>query len=159
MMLTFGIRFYLIGAIYLFLLGFLVGPFLNYIAPWKKAIPPEKMNVEDWNNIVIGSKSHSGFWIGRLEAITFFISFATSEINSILIVGGWLAFKVASKWETWSNVNMVPKSLPDIKEIEFFKARRAWGNTLYERFIIGTLINILMGFSAVLFAKWIIRNI
>jgi len=58
-----------------------------------------------------------------------------------------MAFKVASKWESWQNVVRVPDTLtePNVSQLELLRARRQWGAILYTRFLCGTLVNVLIG--------------
>lgn len=151
---------YLYGALVVILIGFTVGPLLNCIASFKNVKPPVNLNTNSSNDlkaIVFGSTiiSKSGIWIGRLESFIFYISFLHFEESAVYVIGGWLAFKVASKWETWNNIHKVPVYFKGIDENEFFKFRRVWGDTVYERFIIGTLFNIFIGFFAYLFVQFL----
>lgn len=63
------------------------------------------------------------------------------------IIGGWLAFKVAAKWEVWKNIVQVPDSLGK-SPIEYLKARSALGSYILTRFLVGTLANVLVGLVA-----------
>lgn len=86
--------------------------------------------------------------LGWLERIVFFGSFwARAET----LVAGWLVFKVGSKWEAWQNImkvpqeNMVPGDI--LANVRF---RHAWGSRLLQRFLLGTLYNILCGLLGVM---------
>ena len=63
---------------------------------------------------------------------------------SSLLVG--LAFKVASKWNAWTNIIAVPKELPGLDPLEYLAARRKWGSRVLVTFLVGTLANVLAGY-------------
>lgn len=114
--------------------------------------PPAGVDPTRWRNAIqlSGHANIPNRWLGRLEAILFFISF---WLGAYVLAGGWLAFKVASKWETWQSIMKVPEHLPSIDELDFFAARNQWGSNLLQRWLIGTLANILVGMAAVGVAK------
>lgn len=156
----FSFLIYLCVPVLIVLVGLFVGPILNCIVSLKNLKPPADLKCDEWKSIVIGSskESKSGIWIGRLESLIFYFTFLQFKKSSALVIGGWLAFKVASKWETWGNIHKVPDFLSGISNIEYFKARRAWGNAVYERFLIGTLFNILIGYFAYKIAQLLINR-
>ena len=57
------------------------------------------MSQSQWK--ILNERIPGGKRIGRLERAFFFVAFS---IGAPELVAVWLAFKVASKWETWSNI-------------------------------------------------------
>jgi len=136
----------IVGAIVIvFVGGFLVGLILKRIAPWTGVRPPEGVPVEKWQEILAGNPP-AAKWLGILESLLAYGSILALETNASLVVAGWLAFKVASKWESWQNISRVPESLDGASPVDFLRARRQWSTTLYLRFLVGTLLNIMFGF-------------
>jgi len=136
----------LLGAIVIvFVGGSVVGLILTRIAPWTGVKPPEGVPTEKWQEI-LGGNPPAAKWLGILESLLAYGSILAFDKNATLVVGGWLAFKVASKWESWQNISRVPESLDDVSEVDFLRARRQWSTTLYLRFLVGTLLNLMFGF-------------
>jgi len=84
--------------------------------------------------------------LGRFERTLFYIAIVSLYPEVIL---GWLAFKVASKWEVLQNLVKVP-GMEDPGRKLSVTGRRAWGDRVLQRFLIGTLGNILAGYFGVL---------
>lgn len=131
---------FIIGLTLLILLGFFVRPFLKAVIAEPKA--PEGLKEEDWEKII--ERSPGGTWIGLFERIISLLAFWDVQHN-IVILGAWLAFKVAAKWEVWKNVVQVPRTLEGVQDLKWYQARNAIGSWLLARFLVGTLINILIG--------------
>jgi len=102
-------------------------------------------------------------YLGFGERVLFFIAFSSSQY--LLIVGVWLSFKLASKWQTWSSVIKMPEDLnltgnnnkdQDQKKgqkqeqdpLKEFEIRNRFGTNLLQRWLIGTLANLLLGYLA-----------
>jgi hypothetical protein len=135
-----------IGAVAMLLLICpLVGMILRRVAPWSDVTPPEGVSQEKWQEILAGSPT-AAKWLGGLESLLAYGSLLAFDKNAALVVAGWLAFKVASKWESWQNISQVPQSLEGVSQLDFLRARRQWSTTLYLRFLIGTLLNLMFGF-------------
>ena len=83
----------------------------------------------------------TGAWIGYIERLIFFMGFWLDKYE---IIGGWLAFKVASKWEVWGNVVRVADVKKDESSACDLKVRKDWGTWLFTRFIVGTASNVLI---------------
>lgn len=134
-----------IGA--LLLSRLIVGRFLNRVAPWKNVTPPSGVALAEWQTVVRGSGSTAASWLGGLECCLAYIATLLFHQEAAAVIGGWLAFKVASKWESWQNVVQVPDTLgePVSSPLDSLRARRQWGALLYTRFLIGTLLNVLLG--------------
>jgi hypothetical protein len=77
-----------------------------------------------------------------------FLVLAAFWIPEWAIIGGWLAFKLASGWQTWANIIKVPSEFPGVPPLQYFLWRKQLGAYVYSRFIIGTLLNILVGLLA-----------
>ena len=54
------------------------------------------------------------------------------------------------KWEAWKNIVQVPASLEKegISEAEYFGAKNSWASSVFDRFLIGSVLNIFIGFVA-----------
>jgi len=88
-----------------------------------------------------------GKLLGSLERFAFVSAFCFFEKDSYLLIGGWLAFKIAAKWEAWGHIHKFPEKFtsdPDI--LEELQARNEIGSITLSRFLIGTLGNILVGY-------------
>lgn len=116
---------------------------------------PESVDPELWRQVKKDSKHSGSEVLGYFERILFFASLWLGEKGYILI-GGWLTFKVASKWETWKNVVQVPNDLKGMEPRTYLVFRNAWGSYLFSRFLIGTLYNLLLGFMGVLIGEAIL---
>jgi len=81
-----------------------------------------------------------GEWVGRFERAFLFVAILA---GAPALVGIWFAFKVASKWDAWSNIYQVPAEIKDVDPIQWFLIRRAFGARIYQRFLIGTAANFL----------------
>jgi hypothetical protein len=136
------------GAVVMFLIiPRMVGMILRRLAPLNNGTAPEGVSPEKWQDILAGN-APAAMWLGGLEGLLAYGSFLAFDKNAALVIGGWLAFKVASKWESWQNIIQVPQSLEGVSQVDFLRARRQWGTTVYLRFLIGTLVNLLFGFLA-----------
>jgi len=124
-----------------------VGFVLSRIAPWDQALPPKGVAPEDWMAAVRGTGAKSASWLGGLECLLAYVATVAFSGSAGPIIGGWMAFKVASKWESWQNVVRVPETLTEsnVSQLDFLRARRQWAALLYTRFLCGTLLNVLIG--------------
>ena len=128
---------YLIG----FVIAFRAGPRVDTllrenIAPAPEGTPPNPKG---------------GEFLGKLERITFFAALATCHPE---LIAGWLLFKVASKWEFWQNIVKVGTGDDGHMTLH---TRRAWGSNVYQRFLSGTLLNILFAGLGYLVAQGLYR--
>ncbi|MEW5980257.1 MAG: hypothetical protein AB1898_31065 [Acidobacteriota bacterium] len=130
------------------LLGFTVGPLLEFATSRLRPRPPTGIAPVKWNEII--AREEAGAWIGLLER---FVALASFWIPAYSIIGGWLAFKLAAKWEAWANIVKVPSSLPKIPEFDYFRSRRQLGSYILSRFLLGTLSNVLIGLLAWYFGQ------
>ena len=58
------------------------------------------------------------------------------------MVAAWLAFKVASKWNAWTNITAVPKQVADIDQLDLAIGRRRWASHVLTTFLVGTGYNV-----------------
>jgi hypothetical protein len=94
-----------------------------------------------------------GFLLGVFERILFF---SAIWLHSLEVVGGWLAFKVASKWAIYEHIIAFPQSLVGVNDVDYLIARRQWAAQRLMRFLIGTIANVLLAFSGVLFGQLLV---
>jgi hypothetical protein len=77
-----------------------------------------------------------GELIGAIERVLFFLALI---LKAPIVIGFWLAFKVASKWAEWQHVVQVDRE-KDIPP----SLRRELGNYLFTRLIVGTGVNLIL---------------
>lgn len=134
----------LIGLLAMLILGLGVKPLMDYAKRSMHLPPPSARLKAQWVALTKGNEG--GRVLGYLERFLFFGAFwAEAQI----VVGAWLAFKVASKWNAWSNIVAVPQAIEGLDPIDYLIARRSWGSHLLMTFLIGTLSNLIIGFLAV----------
>ena len=138
----------LVGLLATFLLGLTVKPLLKHAKKSMPLPPPNGALAAEWSRVVSGNEG--GRVLGHLERFLFFCAFFA---NADAVVAGWLAFKVASKWNAWTNVVSVPKDIAGVDPIGFLIARRSWASHLLMTFLIGTLANVIAGFLGVMVAR------
>lgn len=130
---------------------------IKHAADWNEVKSPNGLSGEKWNDVKGDSSPNAVWWIGTLERLLFYFSFLVFPGSAHLVIGGWLAFKVTSKWEVWHNIIQVPKDPPDgVADFDWLIARRHWGGAVVQRFMIGTLLNVLLGLGAARLAKALI---
>lgn len=83
--------------------------------------------------------------LGILESVFFYWSFWIGEPQW---VGGWLALKVATKWQVWQQVIRLPEKSANVEDLQITKFRAVWGTILYNRFLLGTIYNIVVAIVA-----------
>ncbi len=133
-----------LGAAILLLLGKTCGWLFNRKLTWSGADAPPGVDQEQWRTAVQGPGPGAAL-IGRLESLLVYLSVLYLGKEAAVIIGGWFAFKVASKWEVWSNVIKMPASLRGSTDLDLLRARRKLGYVMYDRFLVGTLLNVLLG--------------
>jgi hypothetical protein len=132
----------LIGLVATLVLGLAVKHVMRFAMKASDLPAPNQTLARQWKEMVV-SGGESGRVLGHLERLLFFAAFWS---DAQIVVAGWLAFKVASKWNAWTNVVAVPKEIDGLDPIDFLIARRKWGSHVLMTFLIGTLCNILVGF-------------
>lgn len=138
----------LAGLLVTFLLGLMVKPLLTHATKSMSLPPPSSALASEWARVVSGNEG--GSVLGFLERFLFFCAFLA---NADVVVAGWLAFKVASKWNAWTNVVSVPKDILGVDPIGFLIARRSWASHLLMTFLVGTLANVIAGFLGVVVTR------
>jgi hypothetical protein len=93
-----------------------------------------------WKELTSGNEG--GEFIGRIERFIFFVAFL---IGAPVVVGGWLAFKVASKWNAWTNITAVPKQVEGLADLDAAIGRRRWASHVLTTFLVGTGYNVCAG--------------
>jgi hypothetical protein len=88
-----------------------------------------------WKELTSGGEG--GAYIGLLERFMFVAAFLTE--NAPLAVGAWLTFKVASKWNAWTNITAVPGDIEGVSDLDVAIGRRRWASNT---FLVGTAYNI-----------------
>lgn len=86
--------------------------------------------------------SNPNLWLGLCEVTLFYICLLVNKPEGI---GAWLAFKVASKWESWTNI----MNLSKLSELELLELRNDLATSELQKFLIGTIMNILVAFIGV----------
>ena len=122
--------------------GLVPGTVLERVSPPPSC--PDGIDNTLWAWLV--GKTDVGFWIGSAERG---LVLAALWMQAPTLIVGWLAFKLASKWEAWKNVIQVPPKLDDgTRPNDWLVARHELGSWLLNRFWLGTLVNLLAGLGA-----------
>jgi hypothetical protein len=110
-----------------------------------------------WKDIIPNKNEkyiRPGGYLGFFERILFFVLAYESKYE---VIGFWLAFKVATKWNAWKNIVQVPESLPEERnnkdEIEWLTAKREFSGWVMMRFQLGIILNILIGVGTAILIK------
>ena len=122
---------------------FVVRPILNRVTKEIDDNRGQGYSTKEWKALIEPPKA-GGPWLGAFERIFYFFLFLLLKPELLAI---WLAFKVASKWEVWQNIIKVPSESDAKDERMTLRVRRLWGSRVKERFLIGTLLNILLGLA------------
>ena len=131
----------IVALLFLIFLLFLIEGLLDYVRDRIEVPTPRGLTDRDnptWALIAKTPGPAGGRWIGTLERIFFFLAILAG-VSGLVIA--WLAFKVATKWEVWTNLYRVPDKLPRINQMDFYLARTRLGARVFQRFMIGTLLN------------------
>jgi len=101
----------------------------------------------DWAKAAVILDTPFPATFGLMEQMFFFIAFwwRMPELGA-----GWLLFKLGSKWEAWANIIKVP-DCP--KGVPGFHLRNRFGSWLLQRWLLGTLGNVLAAVLGVLMAR------
>ncbi len=89
-------------------------------------------------------------WLGFMEATLAFVAFHTAAYE---LIAGWLAFKLTSKWQTSSTIIKYPPEIEGLHPLTTLRARNLEGANTLQRWLIGTLGNILAGMIGLYIAK------
>ena len=133
----------------------------NHMAKLTKSIDfsvPKGINAEDWKNAFTISEERRkpNIVIGFLEATFFFVSFYS---NMFALIGGWLTFKLASKWQTWNAIVKIPEKLDDksVDQIQYIGAKNQIAWFTLQRWLLGTLGNIVAGLFGVILSTFFVK--
>jgi hypothetical protein len=131
------------GFLVTLVLGFGAGPYVRWASKSSTALPDgasEKHKLQ-WKELTSGGEG--GAFIGWLERFMFFAAFLTD--SALLAIGAWLTFKVASKWNAWTNITAVPRELEGVSDLDAAIGRRRWASNILTTFLVGTAYNICAG--------------
>ena len=95
--------------------------------------------------------------IGVLETILLYTALCVFRGQAAgIVIAGYLAFKVACKWEVWSHVyRLSESSVKDSAEEQDWKIFRSkLGHSLFTRFVAGTIISLLIAIFASVAFHW-----
>ena len=88
--------------------------------------------------------------LGFLEVIFYYFAI---YLNQPELIVAWLAFKVASKWNTWSTIGKVPEHLQDINGFDYLEAKNKVATVTLQRWFLGNLLNVFGGVVSVFSGK------
>ncbi|HZE90972.1 MAG TPA: hypothetical protein VE029_04560 [Rhizobacter sp.] len=111
--------------------------------------PPSDRLKAQWE--LLANTNEGGAILGWLERFMFF---GALSADASLLIGAWLAFKVASKWQAWSGVIAVPSTIEGLDPIDYLIARRSWGSHLLMTFLVGTAYNVLVALLAIAVGRY-----
>jgi hypothetical protein len=140
---------FVLGITLTFVVGFLFDKLIRNIHKRFETYssPPQGIPKEKWKESVHINEAlrKPTCWLGYFEKFLFFIAICGQEFE---IIGFWLVFKVASKWEVWHSITKVPQEIYDVKgnkidELEYLRARNELASLTLQKWLIGTLANIV----------------
>lgn len=143
----------LIGVFFVLSLGAFVSSVLDEINREEESVldKVDRRVKDEYLNLKTPTNEVANAYLGILER---FIAFTAAWLGAYIIIAGWLAFKVATKWQNFKSIvripiNLRPRSntpeLENIREVNMYKARRIFGGHIYARFLIGTGLNLMIG--------------
>jgi len=144
-------------AVTTFLVGFIVRWALDWMTAKYKV--PDEVDPEVWATVVAGTEGFSdrggvaGRLIGWLERLLYV---AAIWHGAVAIIPGWLAVKVATKWQSWSKLLGDIDIHPDL-EIMKLHAIRYFSWRLSQRFLLGNLLNVLFAGAIYFWAQEILN--
>jgi len=138
-----------IGIFGVILFSYFAGYFVKWVLDWitgKYEFPPELEHKGGWDKLISNvdeltkGGAVAGQILGWLERL-FYV--AAIWHAAVFLIPGWMAVKVATKWQTWSGLMNSLK----IKSKEIGRKHQAtryirW--RLSQRFLIGNLLNIIL---------------
>src|SRR5713226_7808202 len=133
-----GVSFALVIAL---LLGLFVGPLLGKVEKLIE-VPELEASKEVWGFLMF--RGDSGLILGAIEQAVFVVALWT---DGWPLLASWLAFKVASKWQSWTHVAQIPAP-PSANDAAASDRHAMLRHKLvarrYTTFIVGTGANILL---------------
>ena len=145
------------------IIGFLVTVALGRGAKWIRnraagaiclELPPsvdERTRLK-WKELTSGNEG--GAVIGQIERSMFFVAIL---MDAPIVVGGWLAFKVASKWQAWTTSNAALSEFKEIDSLDAAIGRRRWSSHVLTTFLVGTGYNICAGLVGAAVARGLLQ--
>ena len=137
----------ILGFLFAIVLGLFAGKILDCVKIHRSL--DEKKPIPVWTEM-LGVTEIKGWLLGMLE-ITFF--FLCILIGQPLAIGAWFAFKLGSKWQVWNHIVKIPEELGSDDPIENLRFRLAWSAGIFQRFLIGTLYNVICAAFGSIIAK------
>jgi hypothetical protein len=118
----------------------------------------DEIQKKKWQDALSTDTSQKGGqWLRMAEQIAFVAAFSFFRKDVPLLIGGWLAFKIAAKWEAWGNIHKFPDKFTECPDrLEELRARNEVGSITLTRFLLGTLGNILVSTFGYFCAKGVI---
>ncbi|MFC2079174.1 hypothetical protein ACFLSZ_04265 [Candidatus Bipolaricaulota bacterium] len=134
-----------VGLLVVSLIAFFFAPWLvEKVKEDANTSPPRGVTTAEWENATRADHPWATKALGLLEIWVFFVAF---WISQPMLIGGWLAFKLGSKWQAWSSIVRVPKRFSeDGNVLGDLGARNRWASVLLQAYLIGTLTNVAGGF-------------
>jgi len=142
-----GVAIFL-GVLFAFISGLIIANILDEINKNRPTLGEEE---NEYGKIKIPCSELADNWLGWTERL---LSFTAAWLGQYVIIGGWLTFKIAAKWENWKNIIQINK-----RDMPSIKVRRYLGAYVYTRFLIGTGLNILSGIISFKLASYCARLI
>jgi hypothetical protein len=131
------------------LLGFSVPAILKEVTSDIDRSPPRGIDENEWKRSAGLAGEKAGNILGTLERMLFL---ATLWFKAYMLIGVWLAFKLGTKWQAWQQIIKPPEEIDGrINKLDLLRARRNRGTWYAQRFLIGTIANIICaiaGFAA-----------
>ena len=103
--------------------------------------PPGVLSIT-WSAVTRIPGDDSVRLIGAADRLVAFFSIGYDKPEWL---AAWLALKLAAKWDAWANIIKVPPRLEGVADLDFLRSRVSWGARTYQRFIVGTFVNVLAG--------------
>jgi len=142
-----------VGLLIALLLGLFVGPLVGKVEKLIE-IPEPQASKEVWAFLMV--RGSTGYILGAVEQAIFFVALWA---DGWPLLASWLAFKVASKSQSWAHVSQFPAP-PPISEVaatnHYAMLRHKWVARRYAAFVVGTGANILLAAFGVAIGRAIV---
>jgi hypothetical protein len=103
---------------------------------------------EKWQ-LLVAHPEESGKWVGVVERFVFFFGIIGATWQ---LIGVWLVFKLAAKWEAWSNMARIPERFDNVNHLDLALSRRVWAAQGYCTLVVGTALNFALAWLGVIVA-------
>ncbi len=107
----------------------------------------------DWSNLF--DVPSGGWQIGLFERNLFLLGITVGRPE---IIFGWLVFKLGAQFQAWGNIVKIPDTLECIDDIEYLMAKKMWADRTYQRFVLGTALNITVAFLVYLLLLYFLNS-